>query len=1114
MIIPTNFSTLEKTKDLETLFNDGENVSSLVDYILSTTNVELSRDFIIGKVVENTGNLDELISDINESVLNDVSQTSFESALSNYIQENPREVTELKEKLEVPFDIGYFKDISATGLIGSTSIEKQHLEVKNRLNDANISGRNISLYSRIDTFLNHLKANNISEYFGNTLLENSSSFAVQALNIDNYTMFQKGDYSSLFLGLFKRAAKNLSPEIVSTEFGNIDFFNSTIDPKGNIILSEFEQLLLSKDPSAKKVINQVIKIVSNSISTNNPVLEGAIKDLFVFLKPNIYLEETVTNTLLKEEYLSREYTFEQEYRSKEDYLHLLSVKEDLDTFYSPPKVVSDNLYNNIISELSLREDLIQLPVSNTFKPYVLLTHIYPRKDGVFLQGLRIDKDGNESTVKLEVKNGTTLFYRKKEDAKDPYLASEIPQKSSNVYPLRTKNRFNTEILKKILNKGDTIGDKHIIVGVYPGYVLTLPDYIPVENLTQEDFKKIPYKDIKSLKSAELQRIVDIEKDLDWTQLNKYNSIDDSSLISEGDIIKDPTTREGLTKVVLLTDNKYAYVHVEGSETEYLKPIKKEDIKEARSYVYNQLPLQELNLLHEEVDNTKTRNAKLSTFTDPSNVRDGDFFTIKEGDNIKYGKVINSKIGKAVIWERDSKKPEVTNYLNLQNPQFYTNRKIASSYAMSILRVNNWNIEFKATPDPLNVELRYVVPKGTDTSKMFILPNYYANVGMYKDINYKLGDDEIDVTETIVSLLEKEGINLSGKKIYAKKESEQYNRYERNLTGLNRVWGFDKLSSKVKEALKPLQPGIYFNVYNGQNIDNDIYRITKNNGDTIVAHLNKINNEGKLITFERTFDTATLLNSKIEGESYAPDGSIAGLYAQWGNKNFSTMVDAVQQNLSAEEVTNRKSINILIDKMSETFKSIGLRVEKSLKGFDGDQKARITTDENGDVKIVLNDANGQYSDLVHENLHIYLTLLRYNSLEEYDNLSSALISGDTTLSEDEKIELLNSNIYDKEEYIVNKLVDLNSGFNTFLSSDLKNFMKSVARVVTKHINPEYTFNEANLLNNPLEFLNTKMRDFYGINSLDNSSPYYNLGLLAFEPGFRNWMKNENIILKCD
>lgn len=1117
IIIPTNFSTLEKTEELDEIFNSLslENISLLVDYILKETNSEMSREFIIKTVSDNMDNLDNIINEINNNILNNSNQINFESSLATYFSEDKERVYNMQELLKTPLDLKYFKDISAVGLIGSTSIEKQHLKIKGRISEANVSGKNISLYSRIDTFLNHLKSKDISEYFGNILLENSSALGTQAMNMDNYTIFQTNDYSSLFLGLFKRMANKLSPELITLKFGDANFFKSGINKLGDVELSDFEKILISKDPSSKKIINEVIKEVSDFISPNNVILVNTLKDLFVFLKPDIYVEETVTNTLLKEEYLNKEYTFEQEFRSKEDYLHLLSIKEDLGKYYSPAQAVNNDLYNFISSNLNIREDLVQLPIGDNFKPYVLLTHIYPRNDGVYLQGDRIDSNGERSTLKLEVKNGTTLFYRKREEIKDPYIPGEIVQKSDSRFPLNTKAKFNPTLLKSIINKGDTIGEDHIVIGVYPNYVLTIPSskvYKPINE--QSDFNKIEYKDIKSVKSAELQRIIDLESTLRWDELNKYNSIKDTNLISEGDIIVDPTSKNGLLKVVLLTDANYVYVYVDSKTSEYLKPIKKSDIKQAKSYVYNKIPLNELTLLQNEHDNKKTREAKMSTFTNAHSAKDGDFFTYNKDGEIVYGKIINSKIGKSIVWTRTNNKPEVENYLNLENVQFYTNRKIASSYAMSILRANGWNIEFLSETSPLNVKVRYVVPKNTDLSKLFLLPNYYANVGRYQDFNTALTENDLDITDYIKELLEKEGIDLTNKDIYVKKVNEHRNIYEKNQIGLNRVFGFDKLTSDVKQALDPLQPGVYFFVYNGKNINSDIYRVVKNNGDTIVAHLNKINNEGKLITIEKTFETSKLLASKLEGESLAPDGSIAGLLVQWGNKNFNNLVDAVGKNLSAEEVTSRKSVNILIDKMTATFKNLGVSVEKSLEGFEGGQKAKIETDNFGNVKIVLNNKDGLYSDLVHENLHIYLTLLRYNSLEEYNYLVNTIIENDTVLTEDQKNVLLNSNVYDKEEFVVDKIVDLNKGYNTFLASDIKNFMKGLARIVTKHINPAYEFKESSLVNNPLEFLNTKMRDFYGINTLDNTSSYYNIGLLAFEPLLRNWMKNENITLKCD
>ena len=93
--------------------------------------------------------------------------------------------------------------------------------------------------------------------------------------------------------------------------------------------------------------------------------------------------------------------------------------------------------------------------------------------------------------------------------------------------------------------------------------------------------------------------------------------------------------------------------------------------------------------------------------------------------------------------------------------------------------------------------------------------------------------------------------------------------------------------------------------------------------------------------------------------------------------------------------------------------------------------------------MLNNKDGLYSDLVHENLHIYLTLLRYNSLEEYNYLVNTIIENDTVLTEDQKNVLLNSNVYDKEEFVVDKIVDLNKGYNTFLASDIKKFYERIS-----------------------------------------------------------------------
>ena len=93
---------------------------------------------------------------------------------------------------------------------------------------------------------------------------------------------------------------------------------------------------------------------------------------------------------------------------------------------------------------------------------------------------------------------------------------------------------------------------------------------------------------------------------------------------------------------------------------------------------------------------------------------------------------------------------------------------------------------------------------------------------------------------------------------------------------------------------------------------------------------------------------------------------------------------------------------------------------------------------------------------------------------------------------------------KEEYVVNKLVDLNQGFNTFLAGDLNKFMSMI--VDTLHIlSPDYEFNANELVHDKLGFLNTELKKFYGIKNMPNSSPFYNIGLIIRRTCFQKLVK---------
>jgi hypothetical protein len=161
----------------------------------------------------------------------------------------------------------------------------------------------------------------------------------------------------------------------------------------------------------------------------------------------------------------------------------------------------------------------------------------------------------------------------------------------------------------------------------------------------------------------------------------------------------------------------------------------------------------------------------------------------------------------------------------------------------------------------------------------LLPNNYANVGQYKDAKYINPKTEIDITDQIVQMLEAKGVDVPGGKVYSVKMNANSNLYMRNLDTLNRVSNFNLLPSDVKHELNPIHKGVYFSIFKGNSIGNEIYRVYRVVDDVVTAHYNRINNMGQLLTFEKTFSMKTLLASKTMADVLSPEGSIASLFLQ-------------------------------------------------------------------------------------------------------------------------------------------------------------------------------------------------------------------------------------------
>ena len=84
-----------------------------------------------------------------------------------------------------------------------------------------------------------------------------------------------------------------------------------------------------------------------------------------------------------------------------------------------------------------------------------------------------------------------------------------------------------------------------------------------------------------------------------------------------------------------------------------------------------------------------------------------------------------------------------------------------------------------------------------------------------------------------------------------------------------------------------------------------------------------------------------------------------------------------------------------------------------------------------------------------------------------------------------------NVYDKEEDFVMEVVAFSKGGTDFLYDDLKVFMNEMALVINNLVKDstgeDLDLSFSDIINNPIEFLNTSLGSFYNINQAKNTHP---------------------------
>lgn len=954
-----------------------------------------------------------------------------------------------------------------------------------------------------------------------------------------------------------------------------DFFKN--DFEEDILLSPFEELLRNK--TNNNLINKIINLLGNSSSEKNRnTLIATVKYIIQNLNPDTYGLDALREAQAAQRLLNAEKIFNAEHREEyqtniaqqkgafrildneieldKESMEIITsndtgdkINQDLFTLrddnYSEMIKLDSINYDYVIENVNVGEDLVMLPFTSknsktgeekTHYNPMLVKKIYPRNRGVNMQLKYRTSAGNYEirSIYFDV-NGSysDIFIRKPEKAKIKYSESHKEVFNNDLANFTVDHKvFSKNDAQKFIKENATIGDETNfgkIVGVYPSYLL-------IQDKKTENLKKVKYSQISNFRSSVLNTIgLNADSIISNINHNAYSPVNDVNIISEGDLVIDPNSisKKDVYLPVVYTNKDYVFVLASSADpdkpkTRNVLAISKESIanhkmknpNHAKALLHSyasltKLELESLNTNINIISDKSLSNATMSSFTNINKAQSGDYFMAIVNDIEIRGKLLDSNTGKAIYYSQEGIKP--ININSLSNPVFYTEREIRSDFAISTIRMNNWRIKpyypSDADSNKKLKEVRYVIPEHITESSLEMLPDGYATIGRYQDLSAPIPKGYKDVTKYILSNFynEQEGV-----KLYA--EIQFGTKYFRNTTGTQLIAKFNELSAEIKEKADVLKPGVYFSVIGNGDQGHRIYRIEQDNGDTVTAHYNKINSQGKIITVEKVFNKSDLLKSK-EGD-ITPDGSIFSLYLQNNNRKMNLLINEVNKMTNdSSEFANSLELMEFRSKMQESFNPYGIDViiDNSGEGFENNQNAKIHTDIiDGELKtsIVLNGLRGTKADLIHENLHILFAMLRHQDPTAYGKTIEAILGERAS----------NMTVGVREERAINHIINsLNNNFSMdFLFDSGYNVMEDLFKVVNIIFNRHSSdvkiklgdlIDISSLETNPYDFFNTKISDIVGIKD-NTDSPYFNARLVDSETAFINWMDDNNIILKCN
>lgn len=1125
--LPSSFNTLEQSKDIDKLFfnfitrtdesKKADLISELSELIKSRVPSEIHGN-TINNIIKSSKEVSEVYEKINTIIYSLGTYENIDKAIRNYVQSESKKtsktgkrksskdiLSELKTKLNKPRNKKYFEEFGLTGVLGATSLRQERDRIRSKNLENKEFGFPTQVTENLENFLKAIFYRDIDLRDSNLFYGTNNSIIGKAWSSDNLIMYELNDDLSLFLGLFKREAVKVDPALLLPilerinkivkfkKYGQIDINLDTFDinefflgkiENNKIKESIFETLLTkAENKDIAKELDSILALVANTINPKSTDLTKSLKNLFWQIAPDSYGKNNLFKQLEDLKIVSEETVKEKEYKNS-----LLSFNEmDKDVrhaYFSLPDVIVDDVYNNAIKNLTLNKDIVKFPV-NEYGVYALVTHIFERGDKVSVYGIYKNQFGTLETVKHTFGPGE-LVYRKREAAIDPYDPDEIIVKANGAL-VSSPTPMSQKLVKQLIQKGDIVNG-NLVVGIYPGYLyLERPDKTKETNY---------YSHIRTVSSAKALALLEEEKNVVPSKFIQINGED----LTAGDYFLS-VGKDGKKsyKKVLYTDKDNVYALVIGTKDNAITANKRIGLVGLKN-ANGELNAAEVAKIRDESGVIGSSKATMSSFMNNNAAKPGDYFTFTENGIKKYGKVLEEE--KVIINDGTLSNRIVQSLNSLPQVQFFTNRDISSNYAFFTIRANSYALEFKDEAEPLDVEMRYVVPKGTDISNIKMLTNGYANIGTYKAVDSVNPEEDIDITDSILKILDKSSLKVFGKKV------SSTNKYERNLESLTEIKYFDKLDAITKMNLNVLTPGTYFSLYKESTIDRNIYRINSVSNGIIRAQLNKMSSDGRIITNEVELPIEQLLASRSEGAESSPIGSIGKLYIMNGNNKMGAVireVNKLSKNTVIDNSTLRPATNKAINKLIKNLKTyikdlkVNIKLVPGTENFQPGQKAKIETTEDGKTSILINDEIGQTEDVVHEFLHLFLTPLRYRHPEIYNQLINSVVKDQTlnvTDAEEEFVKFVSGKMESQEDFLEN-------------FADLQAFVKGLQTILTD-VDLAYDISSED---NPITLLNTPLMDLFDIDKTDNSNPLYNLGMITTEPMMREWMKNNNIVLNC-